>query len=375
MTDETPDRDSAGLDIHKLLQTMVETKASDLHLTAGAPPCLRVNGDIYKVKSAPLQPADIQAIAYSVLSEKQKKTFEERNEIDLSFRWKGISRFRANFFRQRGSVAGALRQIPFEVKTLEDLGMPQAMTELIDKPRGLILVTGPTGSGKSTTLASFIDAINSKHRGHIITIEDPIEFLHSHKSCIVNQREVGSDTASFQDALRYVLRQDPDVVLIGEIRDIETMEAALRISETGHLALATLHTNNAVQTIHRILDFFPARQQDMVRTQLSFVLEAIVSQQLIARSDGKGRVMAMELLIPNAAIRNLIRDDKTHQIYSQMQMGQAKFGMITLNQSLMAHVQKRNITIEQALQHSYDPEEILAQLAKEQRPGTNLPRR
>jgi twitching motility protein PilT len=346
------------IDIHKLLKFMVDKGASDLHLSAGAPPCLRVNGELFMLRSEPLKPAEIQAIAYSVLNEKQKKVFEESNEIDLSFQWKGVSRFRANFFRQRGSVAGALRQIPQSVRSLDELGVPRAVNALLDRPRGLILVTGPTGSGKSTTLASMIDAINAKQRGHIITIEDPIEFLHSHKRCIVNQREIGSDTRSFLDALRYVLRQDPDVVLVGEIRDLETMEAALRISETGHLVLATLHTNNAVQTIHRVLDFFPPRQQEMVRTQLSFVLEGIVSQQLIPRQDGNGRAMAVELLIPNAAIRNLIREDKTHQILSAMQVGKARHGMQSLNDSLAQLVFTRAISLEQALQRSYDPDDL-----------------
>ena len=355
------------IDIHRLLQTMVEKGASDLHLTAGAPPCFRVNGEIFKVRTDALRPQDIQLIAYSVLNEKQKKAFEESNEIDLSFQWKGVSRFRANFFRQRGSVAAAFRQIPQQVKTIEELGLPASVITLVDRPRGLLLVTGPTGSGKSTTLASFVDAINARQRGHIITVEDPIEYLHSHKRCIVNQREVGSDTKSFRDALRYVLRQDPDAVLIGEIRDLETMEAALRISETGHLVLATLHTNNCVQTIHRILDFFPSRQQDMVRTQLSFVLEGILSQQLIPRADGSGRVMAVEVLIPNAAVRNLIREDKTHQIYSVMQVGQSRHGMQTLNQALVGLVNSKRITLDQALQRSYDPDELEATLRGDNR--------
>ena len=347
-----------SVDIHRLLQTMVEKGASDLHLTAESPPALRINGSLYPLRTRPLLGREIEAIAYSVLNEKQKKQFEEISEVDLSFRWKGASRFRANFFKQRGEVAGAIRMIPHETLPLDALGLPPSVSELIDKPNGLLLVTGPTGSGKSTTLASIIDAINLRHRHHIITIEDPIEFVHTHKKSLVNQREVGTDTRSFQDALRYVLRQDPDVVLIGEVRDLATMEATLRIAETGHLALATLHTNNAIQTIHRILDFFPPKQQDMVRTQVSFVLEGVISQQLIPRQDGKGRVLACEVLLPNAAIRNLIREDKTHQMYSQMQMGQGKHGMMTLNQSLCGHVASGGLDVETALRKSYDPEEL-----------------
>jgi twitching motility protein PilT len=356
--------DTGYIDIGRLLQTMVETGASDLHLTAGAPPCLRINGRMVRFKHASLEPAEVEQLAYSVLTEKQRKSFEELSEIDLSFQWKGLSRFRANFFRQRGNVAGAIRQIPFQVATLADLEMPQAVVEMLNRPQGLILVTGPTGSGKSTTLASMIDAINQSHYGHIITIEDPIEFLHHHKNSIVNQREVGTDTQTFHDALRYVLRQDPDVVLIGEIRDLETMEAALRISETGHLALATLHTNNAVQTLHRMIDFYPARQHEMVRGQISFVLAAVLSQQLVPTLDDKGRALALEVLLPNPAIRNLIREGKMHQIYSQMQMGQSQHGMQTLNQSLLVQIQRRRISLEQALQHSYDPEELLAMHTK-----------
>jgi len=357
----------SSVDIHRLLQTMVDKGASDLHLTAESPPALRINGSLYPLKTRALVAREIEAICYSVLNEKQKKIFEDCHEIDLSFRWKGSSRFRANFFRQKGAVAGAIRMIPTETVPLESLGMPPAVLGLIDKPNGLVLVTGPTGSGKSTTLASLIDAINTTQRSHIITIEDPIEFVHTHKKCIVNQREVGSDTLSYRDSLRYVLRQDPDVVLIGEIRDFETMEATLRIAETGHLALATLHTNTAVQTIHRVLDFFPSDQQEMVRTQLSFVLEGVISQQLIPRADGNGRVLGVEVLFPNAAVRNLIRDEKTHQIYSQMQMGQGKHGMQTLNQSLIFHVKNGAISVEEALHRCYDTEELTQMIQKWQK--------
>ena len=346
------------IDIHLLLETMVEKGASDLHLTVGAPPCLRIDGQIHRIKSENLLPEQLQDIAYSILNENQRRIFEEEHEIDLSFGWKSKSRFRANFYRQRGSIAGTLRQIPLTVPTLELLGLPEQVRSLVSRPQGLIFVTGPTGSGKSTTLAAMVDAINRERRGHIVTIEDPIEFLHKHQRCLVNQREVGSDTGAFSTALRHVLRQDPDVVLIGEVRDKASIEAALRISETGHLALATLHTNNTIQSIHRILDFFPADQQSTVRTQLSFVLIGVLSQQLLPKANGKGRVMAMEILIPTTAIRTLIRDDKTHQIYSQMQMGQQKHGMVTLNQSLASLVKRGEVTAEEALSHSYDPGEL-----------------
>jgi len=352
------------LDIHALLQVMVEKGASDLHLTVGTPPQLRVDGSLYPVKVPPLAPPDTQRLCYSVLTESQKKRFEEKNEIDMSFQWRNVSRFRANFFRQRGSVAGAIRQIPSRIMTFDELGLPPAVSQLVDRPRGLILVTGPTGSGKSTTLASMVDAINQRRRGHILTIEDPIEFLHRHKNCIVNQREVGSDTFTFGDALRYVMRQDPDVVLVGEIRDTETMETALRLSETGHLVLSTLHTNSAVQTIHRVMDLFPVDQQERVRAQFSFVCEGILSQQLLPRSDGKGRVIAVELLCPNPAIRNLIREGKAHQIYSQMQMGQTKFGMQTLNQHLLKLYRDRVISREEAVAHAGDLEELLQMMAQ-----------
>ena len=360
---------SAGIDIHQLLRTMVEKNASDLHLTVHSPPQLRIDGKLYPLRTPPLTAADIQHIAYSVLNERQRKRFEETSEVDLSFRWKGISRFRANFFRQQGATAGALRQIPFNVLSLEELGFPPVVKTLADRPSGLVLITGPTGSGKSTTLASLIDHINSTHRHHIITVEDPIEFLHQHKKCIVNQREVGSDTDSFASALRYVLRQDPDVVLIGEIRDLESMEAGLRISETGHLALATLHTNSAVQTIHRILDFFPSRQQDMVRTQVSFVLNGIITQQLIPKRQGQGRCLAAEILIPNPAIRNLIREEKTHQIYSLMQMGQGKHGMQTMNQAIARLILERRVSLEEGLARSADTEELEGIIQKETQPG------
>lgn len=338
---------------------MIDTGASDLHISTGSPPRIRVNGKLNPLNDQPLTPAETKSLCYSILTDSQKHRFEEQNELDLSFGVKGLARFRANVFMQRGAVAGAFRMIPFEVRSFQTLGLPPIVAELAKKPRGLILVTGPTGSGKSSTLAAMIDKINSERREHIMTIEDPIEYLHAHKQCLVNQREVNSDTSSFKDALRYVLRQDPDIVLIGEMRDLETIEAALTVSETGHLTFATLHTNTAVQTINRIIDVFPSHQQEQIRVQLSFVLEGIIAQQLIPRKSGNGRVLAVEIFIPNAAIRNLIREDKTHQIYSMMQTGQAKFGMMTMNQSLFELFRKGELSYDDALGKSPVPEELL----------------
>ena len=344
--------------LHQLLKAMVEKGASDLHITTGTAPQLRIDGRLVPLKTAPLTPVETKQLCYSVLADSQKHKFEEENELDLSFGVKGLSRFRANLFMQRGAVAGAFRTIPFKILTFAELGLPQIVAELAKKPRGLVLVTGPTGSGKSTTLASIVDKINNERHEHIITIEDPIEYLHPHKNCIVNQREVGADTHSFKKALKYILRQDPDVVLVGELRDLETIEAALTVSETGHFALGTLHTNSAVQTISRILDVFPPYQQPQVRAQLSFVLEGVLSQNLVARASGPGRVLAIEVMVPNAAIRNLIREDKIHQVYSQMQVGQTKYGMQTFNQALMALFQKRLVSLDEALGRSSDPEEL-----------------
>jgi len=344
--------------LHQLLKAMVEKGASDLHVTTGSPPQLRIDGSLVPLKTPPLTPVETKQLCYSILTDAQKHRFEEENELDLSFGVKGLSRFRANVFMQRGAVAGAFRTIPFKILTFAELGLPPVVAELAKKPRGLVLVTGPTGSGKSTTLASIIDKINTDRHEHIITIEDPIEYLHPHKNCLVNQREVGADTGSFKKALKYILRQDPDVVLIGEMRDLETVEAALVISETGHLAFGTLHTNSAVQTINRILDVFPPYQQPQVRAQLSFVLEGVLTQNLLPRAGGPGRVLIIEVMVPNPAIRNLIREDKIHQVYSQMQVGQTKFGMQTFNQSLVAAVAKRLITIEEAMNRSSDVDEL-----------------
>jgi len=344
--------------LHQLLKAMVEKGASDLHVTTGSPPQLRIDGKLVPLKTPPLSPVETKQLCYSILTDAQKHRFEEENELDLSFGVKGLSRFRANVFMQRGAVAGAFRTIPFKILTFAELGLPPVVSELARKPRGLVLVTGPTGSGKSTTLASIIDKINTDRHEHIITIEDPIEYLHPHKNCLVNQREVGADTQSFKKALKYILRQDPDVVLIGEMRDLETVEAALVISETGHLAFATLHTNSCVQTINRILDVFPPYQQPQVRAQLSFVLEGVLTQNLLPRAGGPGRILIAEVMIPNPAIRNLIREDKIHQVYSQMQVGQAKFGMQTFNQSLTAAVAKHLISVEEAMGRTSDPDEL-----------------
>jgi twitching motility protein PilT len=355
--------------LHQILQLMVEKGASDLHVTSGTPPQIRIHGELVPLDLPPLTPADTKQLIYSVLTDDQKHRFEEENDLDFSFGVKGLSRFRGNAFMQRGAVGGVLRMVPFTVQNMQELNLPKAVQSLIEKPRGLVLVTGPTGSGKSTTLASMIDAINNLYHCHIITIEDPIEFLHSHKKSIVNQREVTSDTKSFKSALRYILRQDPDVVLVGEMRDLETMEAALTIAETGHLTFGTLHTNSAIQTVNRIIDVFPENQQDQIRVQLSFVLTAVVSQQLIPRIDGKGRAMAMEIMIPTPAIRNLIREGKIHQMYSTMQTGQGESGMITMNQALCELYRKREISHETALGASSHVEE-LASLINRSSSGT-----
>ena len=355
--------------LYDLLKNMIDKGASDLHITTGAPPKLRVDGKLLSIDHPPLAPADTKSLCYSILTDAQKHRFEEHNELDLSFGLKGISRFRANIFMQRGAVAAAFRTIPFLIRSFQELGLPEIIHDMVKKPRGLILVTGPTGSGKSSTLAAMIDRINEERYDHIITVEDPIEYLHSHKKCLINQREVTSDTESFKNALKYVLRQDPDVVLIGEMRDLETIEAALTVSETGHLTLATLHTNSTVQTINRIIDVFPAHQQEQIRVQLSFVLEGILAQQLIPKKSGQGRALAVEVLVPNPAIRNLIREDKVHQVYSIMQTGQAKSGMQTMNQSLCDLYTKGQISYEDAIGRSMIPEELITMIQRTSTPG------
>jgi twitching motility protein PilT len=350
--------------LYDLLKIMLEKDATDLHISTGTPPRIRVDGTLAPLNEAPLSPADTKALCYSILTDAQKHKFEEKNELDLSFGVKGLSRFRGNIFVQRGAVSGAFRMIPYKIRTFSELGLPPIIEKLSKKPRGLILVTGPTGSGKSSTLAAIIDKINNERQEHIITVEDPVEYLHPHKQCLVNQREVNADTNSFTDALKYVLRQDPDIVLIGEMRDLETIEAALTVAETGHLTLATLHTNNTVQTINRIIDVFPAHQQEQIRVQLSFVLEGIVAQQLLPKKSGTGRVLAVEVFVPTPAIRNLIREDKVHQLYSMMQAGQAKFGMQTMNQSLFELFRKGDLSYEDALAKSTMSEELLGMMQR-----------
>ncbi len=344
--------------LNQMLKTMVEQGGSDLHITTNSPPQVRVDGVLKPLNLPPLTPSETKQIAYSILTDNQKHRLEEDLELDFSFGIKGLARFRANVFHQRGAIAAAFRQIPYEIRSFRELGLPAVVEKICEKPRGLVLVTGPTGSGKSTTLAAMLDKVNRERAEHIVTIEDPVEYLHSHKKCIVNQRELHADTHSFANALRSSLRQDPDVVLIGEVRDFETVESALRIAETGHLTFATLHTNSAAQTINRIVDIFPAHQQGQIRVQLSFVLEGILCQSLLPRATGKGRALAMEILVPNAAIRNLIREDKVHQIYGMMQTGQAKYGMQTFNQALAALYFKRMISLQTALNRSSYPEEL-----------------
>jgi len=351
------------LGMRELLEEMVAKGASDLHITAGLPPQYRIDGNMVSTQFPTLNGDDTRRLAYSILNDEQKKRFENDHELDFSFGVQGISRFRANVFQQRGVTAMALRQIPYQIHTFEQLGLPPICRTLINKNQGLVLVTGPTGSGKSTTLATMVDTINTARKGHIITIEDPIEFVHQHKGCVVNQREVNSDTKSFPDALKYVLRQDPDVILIGEMRDRETISAALTIAETGHLALATLHTNSTFETINRIVDVFPNGQQNQIRSQLSFCLSGVLTQQLIPRAKGPGRVLAMEIMVCTPAIKALVRDDKVHQIYGLMQAGQ-KHGMQTMNQSLHQAVVNKWISMDDALARSGDVGELLQMLGE-----------
>src|SRR5687768_17666061 len=341
----------------ELLRKVVELEGSDLHITTATPPQIRVHGHLQRTEGPEMTAADTKQLCYSVLADAQKKRFEETLELDFSFGLKGLARFRCNMFNQRGSVGAVYRVIPEKIRTFQELGLPPVIATLAERPRGLVLVTGPTGSGKSTTLAAMIDKINKERHDHILTIEDPIEFVHQHQNCLVNQREVHSDTQSFAMALRAALREDPDIVLIGEMRDLETVESALRIAETGHLTFGTLHTNSASQTINRIIDIFPPNQQSQVRTQLSLVLEGIVCQALLPKISG-GRVASLEIMVPTPGIRNLIREDKIHQIYSAMQTGQEKMGMQTMNQSLATLYQKKQITLETALGASSNRDEL-----------------
>ena len=353
-----------GLNLRTLLEEMIERDASDLHITAGERAKMRIDGDIVNsTNDYVLSPKDTLQIAYSVLTEQQKKRFEMDDELDFSFGIQGLARFRGNCFKQRGCVSMVMRQIPITIKTFSDLNLPPVIARMAEKPRGLVLVTGPTGSGKSTTLAAMIDKINRERKGHIITVEDPIEFIHRHQGCIINQREVGTDTKSFANALKYALREDPDVLLIGEMRDLETIQAALTIAETGHLAFATLHTNSAAEAVNRIIDVFPAHQQSQVRAQLAFVLEGVITQTLLPRRSGKGRVMAAEILVITPAIRSLIRDDKVHQIYSSMQSGK-KHGMQTMNDALYQLYMAREVTEEDCLRVSADHNEFYRLIGK-----------
>jgi twitching motility protein PilT len=359
-----PAQAPATVNLRVLLEEMIERDASDLHITAGERPKLRIDGEITNSHNeSAMSPKDTMQLAYSVLTENQKKRFEMDDELDFSFGIQNLARFRGNCFKQRGCVSMVIRQIPFSIKTFEDLGLPQVIQKMAERPRGLVLVTGPTGSGKSTTLAAMIDKINKERRGHIITVEDPIEFIHRHQGCIVNQREVGTDTKSFQASLKYALRQDPDVILIGEMRDLDTIQAALTISETGHLAFATLHTNSAAEAINRIIDVFPSHQQSQVRAQLAFVLEGVITQTLLPKAKGRGRAMAAEILVVTPAVRALIRDDKIHQIYSTMQSGK-KFGMQTMNDALYNLYMGREVALDDCLRSSHDPNEFLRMIGQ-----------
>ncbi|MEZ0229936.1 MAG: type IV pilus twitching motility protein PilT [Planctomycetota bacterium] len=346
------------ISVEELLQQLVERGGSDLHITAGAPPKIRIDGKLISTEHPVLDPETTQKLIYSIHDNTQIARFEKDLELDMSFGIGGLGRFRTNVFMQRGAVGSVLRVIPYEIKSFRDLGLPEELcSQIASFNKGLVLVTGATGSGKSTTLAAMVDYVNRTRNEHIITIEDPIEFVHKNKCCLVNQREIGSDTHGFKNALRTVLRQDPDVVLVGEMRDMETIESALVLSETGHLTFGTLHTSDCVQTMNRMIDVFPAYQQQQVRTQLSFVLMAVFCQQLLAKADGRGRVMAAEIMVVNAAIRALIRDDKAHQIYSIIQTG-GKAGMQTMNQALFVCVQKRLISYEDALERTSDPDDF-----------------
>jgi twitching motility protein PilT len=349
--------------LRQLLEDMVTRRASDLHISAGVPPEFRVDGVIAPSEYDVLAPEHTLQLAYSVMSDEQRRRFETTKELDFSFGIKGLARYRANVFLQRGTVCMVIRQIPFEILQLEKLGLPKVACEFTNRMKGMILVTGPTGSGKSTTLAAMLDKINQTRQCHIITIEDPVEYIHHHKKCIVNQREVGSDTTSFPTALKYVLRQDPDIILIGEMRDLETIEAALTIAETGHLVFATLHTNSTYEAVNRIVDVFPADQQKQILTQLAFTLEGVITQQLIARSHGVGRILCAEVLVCTAAIKAIIREGKTHQIYSLMQAGQ-KFGMQTMSQALLQAVLDKHLTREDALEHCSDRLELEGMFGK-----------
>jgi twitching motility protein PilT len=351
------------INLLQLLKFATDQGASDLHIVAGSQPALRVNGRIVRVKSEPLTKEVTRKLCYSVLSDFQKSRFEETKELDLSFDVKNLARFRANLFVQRNAVSGVFRRVPVIIPKFSDLGLPQGVGALTDLPYGLVLVTGPTGSGKSTTIASMIDKINTEHQGHIVTLEDPIEFVHQHKNCIVNQREIGTDTGAYKSAMKYLLRQDPDYCLMGELRDLETIEAALNIAETGHLVFGTLHTNSAISSINRLVSVFPAEQQERVRVLLSFTLQAVISQRLLPSTQG-GRVAAIEFMVMSQGIRHLVREGKLHQIMAMMQVGQDHSGMVTMNQSLANLVIKRKIDAKTAYAASIEPEQLDQMLKK-----------
>jgi len=351
--------------IDELLQLMMERGASDLHLTVGTSPTLRIDGELVATEYEKLEEDQCQRLIYSLLTDKQKERFESTNELDLSFGIKNIGRVRMNVFRYRGMVGAALRAVPNYFMTFEELGLPPIVFDVVKLPAGLVLVTGPTGSGKTTTLASMINYINEHRGGHIVTVEDPVEYVHAHKNCIITQREVGSDTSSFAEALKHVFRQDPNFILIGEMRDLETIASALTIAETGHLVFATLHTTDAAQSVNRIIDVFPPYQQPQIRSQLSFVLQAVFCQRLLPKGSGKGRCLAVEVLKVTPAIRNMIREEKTEQIPSAMQAG-AKFGMQTMNWSLYELYTRRQITYAQALAESPDVEDLKRICKKEE---------
>src|SRR5207253_1963469 len=353
-----------GVNLRTLLEEMISRGASDLHITAGERAKMRIDGDIVNSGNEyQLSPKDTLQLAYSVLTENQKKKYETEDELDFSFGIQNLARFRGNCFKQRGCTSIVIRQIPINIKTFKDLNLPPVIAKMCDRPRGLVLVTGPTGSGKSTTLAAMIDKLNKELKGHILTVEEPIEFIHKHQNCIVNQREVGTDTRTFGSALKYALRQDPDIVLVGEMRDLETIQAALTIAETGHLAFATLHTNSAAESINRIIDVFPSHQQSQVRAQLAFVLEGVVTQTLLQRAKGRGRVMAAEIMICTPAIRALIRDEKVHQIESSMQAGK-KYGMQTLNDALYQLYMSREVAKEECLRVTSKPNDFLRMIGE-----------
>jgi twitching motility protein PilT len=351
------------MQVEELCQQMIEHNASDLHLAVGVPPQLRIDGDLFPMDAKPLTPDVTKNLAYSILTERQIKEFENDKELDMSFGIKGLSRFRVNMYLDRGSVTVAVRTIPYEIPTFEELGLPRSVREMADRPLGLILVCGPTGSGKSTTLATLVNKINQERRCHVVTIEDPIEYLHGHKSSIVNQRELFADTHSFSAALKHILRQDPDVIMIGEMRDLETIEAALTVAETGHLVFATLHCNDATQSITRVVDVFPPHRQTQVRMQLSFVLEGVIVQKLLPKRSQNGRALALEVMVPTPGIRSLIREEKLQQIYSAISTG-GQLGMQTMNQSLHKLYQSGQISYEQALESSMNQEDLLRLMGK-----------